>query len=165
MLSFGVERSVLIYHRDFLSLHCFHSRLSSISDKVASIRSQLTPLPSMWFSACERLILLEANSEELRDYAILLYHCGYYEEALQYLNFYNEAKVHFFFNMCFFWFDHCSILHARINENLVPPSYNAANIRFIGQPSRRWCCWKTHCSTQPHFDGGRLEEAVWKFPS
>ncbi|KAL2898212.1 Uncharacterized protein RDABS01_039994 [Bienertia sinuspersici] len=36
-------------------------------------------------SACERLILLESNAEELRDYAVLLYHCTYYEEALQYL--------------------------------------------------------------------------------
>lgn len=47
----------------------------------------------MEFSACERLILLEANPEELRDYAALLYHCSYYEEALHYLKLYNDVKV------------------------------------------------------------------------
>ena len=47
----------------------------------------------MEVSACERLILLEANPEELRDYAALLYHCSYYEEALHYLKLYNDVKV------------------------------------------------------------------------
>ncbi|KAK9283720.1 hypothetical protein L1049_011970 [Liquidambar formosana] len=43
-------------------------------------------------SACERLIQLEADFNELRDYSILLYHCGLYEESLQYLKLYQETK-------------------------------------------------------------------------
>ncbi|GAB4827770.1 hypothetical protein Ancab_034656 [Ancistrocladus abbreviatus] len=43
-------------------------------------------------SACERLILLETDIKELRDYAILLYHCGFYKESLQYLKLYQELK-------------------------------------------------------------------------
>lgn len=44
-------------------------------------------------SACERLILLETDFNELRDYAILLYHCGFYEESLLYLKLYQETKA------------------------------------------------------------------------
>lgn len=44
-------------------------------------------------AACERLILLETDVKELRDYSILLYHCGLYEQSLQYLKLYQEAKV------------------------------------------------------------------------
>ena len=44
-------------------------------------------------SACERLILLQHDPHELRDYAALLYHCGYYEECLQYLSSYQTAMV------------------------------------------------------------------------
>ncbi|GAV75274.1 Transglut_core2 domain-containing protein [Cephalotus follicularis] len=43
-------------------------------------------------SACERLILLGIDSKELRDYSILLYHCGFYEQSLQYLKFYQKTK-------------------------------------------------------------------------
>lgn len=43
-------------------------------------------------SACERLILLRSNWDDLRDYAVLLYHCGYYEDALQCFKLYKEAK-------------------------------------------------------------------------
>ncbi|KAM1176083.1 hypothetical protein ACFX2I_028365 [Malus domestica] len=43
-------------------------------------------------SACERLILLEADPKELRDYSILLYHCGFYEESLEYLKLYQDKK-------------------------------------------------------------------------
>ncbi|KAB5573001.1 hypothetical protein DKX38_000195 [Salix brachista] len=41
-------------------------------------------------SACERLILLESDPKELRDYSVLLYHCGFYEQSLQYLKLYKE---------------------------------------------------------------------------
>ncbi|ESR37104.1 hypothetical protein CICLE_v100285432mg, partial [Citrus x clementina] len=40
---------------------------------------------------CERLILLESDAKELRDYSILLYHCGLYEQSLQYLKFYQDS--------------------------------------------------------------------------
>ncbi|MED6216236.1 hypothetical protein PIB30_005498 [Stylosanthes scabra] len=44
-------------------------------------------------SACERLILLNNNdANEFRDYSILLYHCGLYEQSLEYLNKYQELK-------------------------------------------------------------------------
>ncbi|GLT88594.1 hypothetical protein SLE2022_066120 [Rubroshorea leprosula] len=43
-------------------------------------------------SACERLILLKVDPKELRDYSILLYHCGFYEQSLQYLKLYQESK-------------------------------------------------------------------------
>ncbi|XP_027340964.1 uncharacterized protein LOC113854257 isoform X1 [Abrus precatorius] len=43
-------------------------------------------------SACERLILLKNEVNELRDYSILLYHCGLYEQSLEYLKKYHELK-------------------------------------------------------------------------
>jgi len=45
------------------------------------------------FSACERLILLKNDANELRDYSILLYHCGLYEQSLEYLTKYRDLKV------------------------------------------------------------------------
>lgn len=59
------------------------------------------------YAACERLILLETDPKELRDYSILLYHCGLYEDALKYLNLYQEIKVvssSFLFLFFFFGF-------------------------------------------------------------
>ncbi|KAL3622627.1 hypothetical protein CASFOL_034038 [Castilleja foliolosa] len=44
-------------------------------------------------SACERLILLKTGPKDLRDYAVLLYHCGFYEESLHYLNLYQVNKM------------------------------------------------------------------------
>ncbi|KAF2315483.1 hypothetical protein GH714_039912 [Hevea brasiliensis] len=43
-------------------------------------------------SACERLILLESDPKELRDYGILLYHCGFYEQSQQCLKMYQDTK-------------------------------------------------------------------------
>lgn len=43
-------------------------------------------------AACERVILLHHDPHELRDYAALLYHCGYYEDCLHYLSLYQTAK-------------------------------------------------------------------------
>ncbi|XWS08289.1 hypothetical protein CRYUN_Cryun41cG0066900 [Craigia yunnanensis] len=43
-------------------------------------------------SACERLILLKNDPKEMRDYSILLYHCGFYEQALKYLKLYQDTK-------------------------------------------------------------------------
>ncbi|XP_072961367.1 uncharacterized protein [Typha angustifolia] len=42
-------------------------------------------------AACERLILLRDSYQELRDYAALLYHCGYYEDSLQCLTTYQKS--------------------------------------------------------------------------
>lgn len=49
-------------------------------------------------TASERLILLDTDAKELRDYSILLYHCGFYEQSLQYLKLYQEAKA--LFSIC-----------------------------------------------------------------
>ncbi|XP_016709247.1 uncharacterized protein [Gossypium hirsutum] len=43
-------------------------------------------------SACERFILLRTNPKEMRDYSILLYHCGLYEQALKFLKLYQDMK-------------------------------------------------------------------------
>ncbi|XP_051149478.1 uncharacterized protein LOC127264124 isoform X2 [Andrographis paniculata] len=43
-------------------------------------------------AACERLILLKTDPKELRDYAVLLYHCGFYEESLHFLKLYQHTK-------------------------------------------------------------------------
>ncbi|XP_015876224.3 uncharacterized protein LOC107412908 [Ziziphus jujuba] len=43
-------------------------------------------------SACERLILLNTDAKELRDYSILLYLCGFYEESLEFLKKYQDLK-------------------------------------------------------------------------
>ncbi|TYG51122.1 hypothetical protein ES288_D10G231600v1 [Gossypium darwinii] len=42
--------------------------------------------------ACERLILLRTDPKEMRDYSILLYHCGLYEQALKFLKLYQDMK-------------------------------------------------------------------------
>ncbi|KAF3434291.1 hypothetical protein FNV43_RR25394 [Rhamnella rubrinervis] len=43
-------------------------------------------------SACERLILLNTDAKELRDYSILLYLCGFYEQSLEFLKLYQDTK-------------------------------------------------------------------------
>jgi hypothetical protein len=43
-------------------------------------------------AACERLILLHGDNQELRDYAVLLYHCGYYEDCLKYLSLFEASQ-------------------------------------------------------------------------
>ncbi|KAK9157398.1 hypothetical protein Scep_003972 [Stephania cephalantha] len=44
-------------------------------------------------SACERLIQMEFDLDELRDYSILLYHCGFYEESMQYMKAYLTSRA------------------------------------------------------------------------
>lgn len=44
-------------------------------------------------SACERIMLLKSDANELRDYGSLLYHCGFYQQALEYMNLYKNMKV------------------------------------------------------------------------
>ncbi|KAJ8529329.1 hypothetical protein K7X08_036164 [Anisodus acutangulus] len=72
--------------------------------KLASVKAALHRLErGVWtsvrfgdmrraLSACERLILLQTDPKELRDYGVLLYHCGFYKEALQYLTLYQDRK-------------------------------------------------------------------------
>lgn len=43
-------------------------------------------------AACERLFILTTDYKELRDYAILLYHCRYYEECLHNLKLYQSSR-------------------------------------------------------------------------
>lgn len=44
-------------------------------------------------SATERLILLNHDLDELRDYSILLYHCGFYKESMDYLSLYENSMT------------------------------------------------------------------------
>lgn len=43
-------------------------------------------------AACERLILLQTDAKELRDYSILLYHCGFFERSMEYLKLHQESE-------------------------------------------------------------------------
>lgn len=70
-------------------------KLSS-EDKIFSIASAPIYVEILAIvTACERLILLDTDAKELRDYSILLYHCGFYQQSLQYLKLYQEAKAQF----------------------------------------------------------------------
>lgn len=50
-----------------------------------------------YITACERLIILKSDRKDLRDYSILLYHCGFYEPSLKYLKLYQVTKVSFLY--------------------------------------------------------------------
>ncbi|CAL4976879.1 unnamed protein product [Urochloa decumbens] len=80
-----------------------HGNLSAI-EMAAAKAAQHRLMRGVWtnvrfgdmrraLAACERLILLQHDPHELRDYAALLYHCGYYEECLHYLSLYQTAMV------------------------------------------------------------------------
>ncbi|KAK7271475.1 hypothetical protein RJT34_27417 [Clitoria ternatea] len=96
-------------------------------------------------SACERLILLKNDANELRDYSILLYHCGLYEQSLQYLKKYQELKnlpteVPSTDSLSNLEDDAVDNLTTRLNLILMeqgwsPPSY-ARN--FLGNNSEPW---------------------------
>ncbi|KAL9233821.1 hypothetical protein vseg_008768 [Gypsophila vaccaria] len=93
----GHSKSLFLMAAD--AANCTESGFERASAKAAQHRLDRGVWTSVLFgdmrralSACEHLILLEADLDELRDYAILLYHCSYYEEALQYLQFYKEIK-------------------------------------------------------------------------
>ena len=90
-------------HGPFLC-HCFIYRKECIRSKKKNRKEcilhciSLSAIPVSYLafflvSACERLILLHHDPHELRDYAALLYHCGYYEDCLHYLSLYQTAKV------------------------------------------------------------------------
>lgn len=96
---FQQNQTESLFLRAAIAANCINSGFEHASAKAAQHRLDRGVWTSVLFgdmkralSACERLILLEANAKELRDYAILLYHCNYYEEALQYLKFYNKVK-------------------------------------------------------------------------
>ncbi|CAN1316258.1 hypothetical protein LINPERPRIM_LOCUS30008 [Linum perenne] len=42
--------------------------------------------------SCERLILLGSDPKDLRDYSILLYHCGLYDQSRQYLKLFKDTN-------------------------------------------------------------------------
>lgn len=75
------------------------SALKIASAKAARHRLQRGVWTSVQFgdmrcalAACERLILLKTDPKELRDYGVLLYHCGFYEMALQYLKLFQDIQ-------------------------------------------------------------------------
>lgn len=76
-----IQVNTLVY------LICFHLTIS---------------IQNISITACERLILLETDKKELRDYSILLYHCGFYEQSLEYLKLYQESQVNSL-SLCALW--------------------------------------------------------------
>ncbi|KAF5186711.1 Alpha-1,3-mannosyltransferase [Thalictrum thalictroides] len=96
-------------------------------------------------SASERLILLDYNVDELRDYSILLYHCGFYEESWHYLSLYMNTTIsskpkRFTSKLKQMEDDAVEELKTRLNlilmeDNLTKPS-NFRN--FLGSHSEPW---------------------------
>lgn len=87
--------SVLLYVPAFSLPFKYISSFPNTGIRRYGTISFLTRLRDLW-TACERLILLETDSKELRDYSVLLYHAGFYEESLQYLKLYLDSEVNFF---------------------------------------------------------------------
>ncbi|XP_059649272.1 uncharacterized protein LOC132295153 isoform X2 [Cornus florida] len=96
-------------------------------------------------SACERLVLLESDLKELRDYGVLLYHCGFFEESLQYFKLYKDKKNSSIPEPSSDTFSHLEEdavekLIVRLNlilmeEGWTRPSYNKS---FLGNNSEPW---------------------------
>lgn len=91
-------------------------------------------------SACERLILLDTDPNELRDYSVLLYHCGLYKESLQYLKFYQTARKQSTSSISDIEEDAVEKLMIRLNlilmeEGWSRPSYSRS---FLGSNSEPW---------------------------
>ncbi|XP_073128047.1 uncharacterized protein [Henckelia pumila] len=103
---FQLDQARSPFLRAAYAAHCYNrpnenkeSALELASAKAARHRLQRGVWTSVRFgdirralSACERLILLQTDPKELRDYAALLYHCGFYVESLQYLKLYQDKK-------------------------------------------------------------------------
>ncbi|KAE8723657.1 Amidohydrolase family, ISF2 isoform 2 [Hibiscus syriacus] len=66
---------------DDLSMgYCFHYNLSCSAYQLASAK------------AAQHRLEWDAWTREMRDYSILLYHCGLYDQSLKYLKLYQDAK-------------------------------------------------------------------------
>lgn len=96
---FQLDRSRSLFLRAAEAANCSDSGLELASAKAARHRLERGVWTSVRFgdirralSACERLIILATDSKELRDYSVLLYHCGFYEESLQYLELYQDTE-------------------------------------------------------------------------
>ncbi|CAI9786118.1 unnamed protein product [Fraxinus pennsylvanica] len=103
---FQLNHTRSLFLRAAQAAHCSNgsnnskeSAVEIASAKAAQHRLQRGVWTSVHFgdmrralSACERLILLQTDPKELRDYAVLLYHCGFYEETLHYLKLYMDTK-------------------------------------------------------------------------
>ncbi|XP_073311594.1 uncharacterized protein [Primulina huaijiensis] len=103
---FQLDHARSLFLRAAYAAHCYNgssenkeSALELASAKAARHRLQRGVWTSVRFgdirralAACERLILLQIDRKELRDYAALLYHCGFYVESLQYLKLYQDKK-------------------------------------------------------------------------
>lgn len=103
---FQLDRSKSPFLRAARAVNCSESNNDSDESafELASVKAALHRLErGVWTSvrfgdmrralaACERLILLQTDPKELRDYGALLYHCGFYKEALQYLTLYQDGQ-------------------------------------------------------------------------
>lgn len=103
---FQLDRTKSLFLRAARAANCSESTNNSKESafELASVKADLHRLErGVWtnvrfgdmrraLSACERLIFLQTDPKELRDYGALLYHCGFYKEALQYLTLYQDRK-------------------------------------------------------------------------
>lgn len=100
------------------------------------------PFGDMWraLAACERLILLETDPKELRDYSVLLYHCGLYEDALKYLNMYEEIKEKSSFLMDGVEEEAVEKLMTRLKLNLMEEGWStpSESRNFLSKNSDPW---------------------------
>ncbi|KAM3282571.1 putative protein isoform X1 [Capsicum chacoense] len=103
---FQLDRTKSPFLRAARAANCSESTNNSEESafELASVKAALHRLErGVWTSvrfgdmrralaACERLILLQTDPRELRDYGVLLYHCGFYKEALHYFTLYQDEK-------------------------------------------------------------------------
>ncbi|XP_020585835.1 uncharacterized protein LOC110028357 [Phalaenopsis equestris] len=79
-------------------------------------------------AACERLIILDTEPKDLRDYAVLLYHCGQYEDCSDYLKLYQNAQISAAQIRDVFEEDTVKKLAARVNLILAEKGWNKQTI-------------------------------------
>ncbi|KAF7152678.1 hypothetical protein RHSIM_Rhsim01G0124300 [Rhododendron simsii] len=91
-------------------------------------------------SACERLILLEADPKELRDYSVLLYHCGFYEKSLQFLRYYQDSKKQPFDSFSDLEEDAVDKLMVRLNLIVMEEGWSrpSSGGNFLSNNSEPW---------------------------
>ncbi|KAI8571593.1 hypothetical protein RHMOL_Rhmol01G0131900 [Rhododendron molle] len=91
-------------------------------------------------SACERLILLEADPKELRDYSVLLYHCRFYEKSLQFLRYYQDSKKQPFDSFSDLEEDAVDKLMIRLNLIVMEEGWSrpSSGENFLSNNSEPW---------------------------
>lgn len=91
-------------------------------------------------AACERLIILGADLKELRDYAVLLYHCGHYEDCSKYLSLYQSCRMSELDQINEFEEDAVKKLTARVNLILAEKGWRKKTVpeSYLGNIVKPW---------------------------